>query len=486
MFFFSDLNDEPVVNTVNSTNLEYIKIIGLFGTQNVEMQFDKMVNIYIGENGLGKTTILNCIYYILEKKFDKLIDIDFDKIVVKFKNDQKDYEVNAEDISAFNSKRMPRNRFREEDIEYILSEILDTDRRMYPIDDESIDIAVPILSRMTGMPFSMARKYIVNYLNHNLYKNNKKKGQSDFKNVDNLISAIDKHIEQKILYFTTYRRIENDFSKILSKEDRYNESDLLIQFGMNDVEKSIKKILTAVKDSSRESFNKMTGVLLNQYVSGNNYQNNKLSNTEINIEMAKIILDRLGGELLDEDKTRIVNLLMSEEIYDAKYAHLQNLLIRLIENYNKDKKYDDKIKKFADTCNKYLNGKEFRYNQSELTLNIYLNDSKFNGNYRTSLQANLSKDKESIINLSQLSSGEKQIVSLFSKLYLESDKESILIIDEPELSISMKWQRMLLPDIIRSDNCKLLLTVTHSPFIFENEFDMDAKEMRQSIDPYTY
>lgn len=86
------------------------------------------------------------------------------------------------------------------------------------------------------------------------------------------------------------------------------------------------------------------------------------------------------------------------------------------------------------------------------------------------------------IELSKLSSGEKQIVSLFSKLYLENEKDSILIIDEPELSISMKWQRMLLPDIMRSENCKLLLTVTHSPFIFENEFDADAKDMRACID----
>jgi hypothetical protein len=45
----------------------------------------------------------------------------------------------------------------------------------------------------------------------------------------------------------------------------------------------------------------------------------------------------------------------------------------------------------------------------------------------------------------------------------------------------MKWQKMLLPDIMRSGSCKLLLTVTHSPFIFENEFDLDAKEMRNCI-----
>lgn len=475
MFFFSYLNEEPVVNMENRTNLEYIKIIGLFGTQNVEMKFDKTVNIYIGENGLGKTTILNCIYYILEKKFDKLLDIEFDTIFVKFKNQENPFKVTFQDISSYNDRRMPRSRFREEDIEYILSDILNSDRKMDFLNDEFLDIAVSRVSRVIGMPYTIAKKYVVSYLNNTLHKNGTKKTESNFKNVDNLINAIDKNMEQKILYFTTYRRIENDFSKILSREERYNESDLLIQFGMSDVERLIKKILTSVKDSSRESFNKMTGVLLNQYSSGNNYQNNKLSNTEINIEMAKIILNRLGGELLDQDKTRIVDLLMSKEIYGEKYAHLQNLLIRLIENYYKDKMYDDKIKKFADTCNKYLNGKEFRYNQSELTLNIYLNHSEVSD-----------KDKQPIINLSQLSSGEKQIVSLFSKLYLESDKESILIIDEPELSISMKWQRMLLPDIIRSDNCKLLLTVTHSPFIFDNEFDMDAKEMRQSIDPYVY
>ena len=88
---------------------------------------------------------------------------------------------------------------------------------------------------------------------------------------------------------------------------------------------------------------------------------------------------------------------------------------------------------------------------------------------------------DNVIQLSSLSSGEKQIVSLFSRLYLENEKESIVMIDEPELSISMKWQKMLLPDVMRSQNCKLILTVTHSPFIFDNEFDMDAKEMRYCI-----
>ena len=74
MYFFY-FEDEPVVNNMNSTNLKSITITNLFGRNDVTLQFDKEVNIYIGENGLGKTTILNCVYYVLTKKYDKLFSI---------------------------------------------------------------------------------------------------------------------------------------------------------------------------------------------------------------------------------------------------------------------------------------------------------------------------------------------------------------------------------------------------------------------------
>lgn len=50
-----------VINEMNSTNLKSFKILGLFGRYDVDLPFDKEVNIFIGENGLGKTTILNCL-----------------------------------------------------------------------------------------------------------------------------------------------------------------------------------------------------------------------------------------------------------------------------------------------------------------------------------------------------------------------------------------------------------------------------------------
>ncbi|MEO0684253.1 MAG: AAA family ATPase, partial [Cyanobacteria bacterium J06649_11] len=81
-------------------------------------------------------------------------------------------------------------------------------------------------------------------------------------------------------------------------------------------------------------------------------------------------------------------------------------------------------------------------------------------------------DSTEPLHLSKLSSGEKQIISFFSKIYLsESDKRFIILFDEPELSLSMTWQKQLLPDILSSEKCDFLLAVTHSPFIFHNELD---------------
>ena len=64
-----------------------------------------------------------------------------------------------------------------------------------------------------------------------------------------------------------------------------------------------------------------------------------------------------------------------------------------------------------------------------------------------------------------------------ARLYL-SDKQKIVLIDEPELSLSLDWQRKVLPDIIKSEMVVQLLAITHSPFIFENELDSCARSLK--------
>lgn len=48
--------------------LSNFKIEGLFGTLNVDLKLNELENIYIGENGIGKTTILSAIFNTLKGK----------------------------------------------------------------------------------------------------------------------------------------------------------------------------------------------------------------------------------------------------------------------------------------------------------------------------------------------------------------------------------------------------------------------------------
>ncbi len=44
-------------------------------------------NVFIGENGMGKTTILNCLYNILTGEIEKLNEIEFESISIIFQDD---------------------------------------------------------------------------------------------------------------------------------------------------------------------------------------------------------------------------------------------------------------------------------------------------------------------------------------------------------------------------------------------------------------
>lgn len=460
-------NNDWVANNMNETNIKKFKIKGLFGISNISLDFDREVNIYIGENGSGKTTILNCFYYLISQNYRELLNINFYSISLIFKND-KEYTLTKADIKAYVLKNSKDYRhyygYPDEMIEdYIERYIFEFEK----INDISVEVISKQVSTRFDMPRSMALEYVINYLkNQNSVSNYRQGGNS--RKVNEINEAIRKNIVQKIEYFTTYRRIENDFSNIISRDRAHGNKEELIKFGMSDVKEQIDKNLSTIKTISIENFNRMTGVLLKEYSSLENNRNQIYNpdNKQIDPNILKVILDRLGNEIENSQKGQILALFYSGEIFKEQYIYLLNLINKLIDSYNDQKIYDDRIKNFVLSCNKYLNGKEFVYNPSELKLDIILDNDSNNNNFVT---------------LSSLSSGEKQIVSLFSKLYLDSDKKCILIIDEPELSLSMKWQKMLIPDIIRSNNCELLLTVTHSPFIFDNEFDSYAKEMRNCI-----
>ncbi len=66
----------------------------------------------------------------------------------------------------------------------------------------------------------------------------------------------------------------------------------------------------------------------------------------------------------------------------------------------------------------------------------------------------------------ELSAGEKQMLIILLNVLIQENKPSIILIDEPEISLHLAWQLDLI-DIIQSlnDNCQLII-VTHAAGVF--------------------
>jgi len=138
-------------------------------------------------------------------------------------------------------------------------------------------------------------------------------------------------------------------------------------------------------------------------------------------------------------------------------------------NPNSQQENEKDVLEFIAVCNGYLLGKEMTY--ENLSFEIYIQ------------QLDIVGQAPQKIGLKTLSSGEKQIVSLFSHIYFSGQTGYFVIMDEPELSLSVPWQKRLLPDILATRRCGGLIAVTHSPFIFENELDAYTHSLEEFAVP---
>ena len=77
-----------------------------------------------------------------------------------------------------------------------------------------------------------------------------------------------------------------------------------------------------------------------------------------------------------------------------------------------------------------------------------------------------SKDDNHVIPLNSLSSGEKKLLIIF--LHCLFNEDVPILIDEPEISLSIIWQENLLPDLLEKTNIKQVIVATHSSAVISD------------------
>lgn len=73
--------------------------------------------------------------------------------------------------------------------------------------------------------------------------------------------------------------------------------------------------------------------------------------------------------------------------------------------------------------------------------------------------------------LSVLSSGERHVLSLVFAATHMSSKDGILLIDEPELSLHVDWQRIILSEIMKQSGSRQIITCSHAPEVSADHLD---------------
>lgn len=466
----------------NTFPIESFIMRGVYGYKTLTMEMKGKTTIFVSENGSGKTTILNALNYLLRGDFYKLKTVSFDEIEIKLSGIDMPVVINSDFI-----KEAPP------EIQSIISSTLGI------VDDDvwgSINVDEVLLALKANINSSSFRE---DYILQRLYNESgfgletfieqldalKSELESlSFHNNDVLMSLTERLKGFEVIYLPTYRRVEKSFEKesrtaahrramARRSKMKFNNQDK-ISYGLLDVEDTLSAITLDIERQSSAGYRSLSATMLDDLI---RYEH-KIKDAEKHIlpaidDLARFLsrLDKphsagvFPGPVTEKTAPLIQSLKKLYEndmIKDNDY--LNYFLSKLNPIIQDTKEQESKIETFVAICNKYLksagDSKFLTFEPSKLEVIVY---DEFSGEP---------------IALNDLSSGEKQVISLMAILYLYDNENKIILIDEPELSLSLHWQKLLLPDVDQCATVSQVIAITHSPFIFDNILAPNATAMR--------
>jgi predicted ATP-binding protein involved in virulence len=146
--------------------------------------------------------------------------------------------------------------------------------------------------------------------------------------------------------------------------------------------------------------------------------------------------------------------------YDENKENVKVLSVYLSDSEQKTAIFDDLLNRIELFTN-ILNQKRFTFKSIQI--------DKDNGFiFRTNKDKNLS--------LTDLSSGEQHEVVLLYELLFKVEPDTLVLIDEPEISLHVSWQQEFINDLLKIAKMQKIrfIVVTHSPTIINNRYDISV------------
>lgn len=455
-----------------------ITVNDLFGVfkHTISINNEVGITIVIGENGLGKTVMLEMIEAFFAGNYLYFNNIAFHEMIFEFDDKTKwilKKELHSDELPSLSLIQIYKNGTNSKPI------------RLFHYDNNQIDMLARRIARYENHIRKISPKFWLdtrsgekftseeivfhysnknsNYINiqiNKIFDNN-----SHNYNIKNYQNQINFFEDEKPKWFTDkfnkiqVRLIETQRLITLNDREDKNQERTVDKYAQ-DLSFTIKKYLTESTELSskldRTYPNRLIEKLKNSTIISKEFLNEELKRLETKRET----LDIAGLIEIEKESNLLAIENPGNEIINV-------LMLYVEDSFEKIKIFDTisrKIEILLDIINK-------RFKHKKLVV-----DKEEGFQFKSTILKN-DKGEAKNINVSQLSSGEQNELVLFYILLFKTEKNSLILIDEPEVSLHISWQNTFiedLKDITKLNNLDVIIA-THSPDIISNNWDLKVE-----------
>lgn len=410
-----------------TSRIKHVSIKKLWGVKNISTDFHEHINIFIGSNGSSKTTFLNLIEAALVCDINTFSSIEFESICIIF-NSTYTYELT---ITRKHTDELPVVTYRLDDnteYEIICSEMLfRTYGRM-----KNRDVYINLKNKLSEIiKFSW-----LSINRDNISLPEIERGRDYVDKIKNMVDLKIQELTKNLLVYQLQLESEANKDAVKFKEEvlslmLYNET--FDKYDQNNIRRFESTDITSMQRDLFNAFKKL-GIVRDK------------SEFIINhIKKIREVISRLSNST-------------SISFEDVFILSLINRTISIIEiskeHENNTTNIFAPMENFWKCLEKFMPNKKFLLNES--------------GNSNLIIELTEGNTDKQRIQLSSLSSGEKQLFILLSEALLQKKSSHLFIADEPELSLHIEWQRKILNALLELNPNAQIIVATHSPEIAGN------------------
>jgi predicted ATP-binding protein involved in virulence len=424
-----------------SMKITNIKINKLFDLFDYDIPFDNEENLRIltGPNGFGKTMILNIIYNLFNQRF-----LFFQKLIFETITIHLDNSIRVEIIKKNETERSKVDFY-----------FYKNDRRLESFsskDDifKQLENIIPYLKRLdTGQWFDRRNdvflsmdeieEYVENYYPEWEFIGEhpfKRKNQKNIHLLENLKVHLIK--EQRL------------FKKVKSGKRLSGNSEPNSSYMTDTIREYAKELRSIINDTLQNSL-KISQELDSSFPKRLLSETGKLNESDYN--------HRFGVLIEQQKKLRRYGLSESEQEVPAFDDTNAKVLFVYLNDTEKKLGVFESLLARLELFTSILNERRFTFKSIKI-------DRERGFTFLTRQHKSLS--------LTDLSSGEQHEVVILYELIFRTEENTLVLIDEPEISLHITWQKEFINDLLRIIALKQVQVIiaTHSPQIIHDRWDL--------------